>query len=73
MNVADNEPHLPFFQPLFDYTEQIEDESAAQEQLISLLGSERVNKRTDDDKTLVLAARPQVPDAKVVSDEDVDV
>jgi hypothetical protein len=73
VNVPDSEPHLPFFQPLFAYTEQIEDETEAQEQLVNLLGSERVNKRTDDDKTLVLAARPQVPDTKVVPDEDVDV
>ncbi len=73
VNLVDNTPHLPFFQPLFAFTAQIEDHERAQEQLVDLLASQRVNKRTDDDKTLVLVARPQAPRSEVVPGEDVDV
>lgn len=57
MKVADNRPHSPFFEPLFAFASQAEDEVKAQTQLEALLASERVRERTDDDKTLVLIAR----------------
>jgi serine/threonine protein phosphatase PrpC len=57
MKVAENRPHSPFFEPLFAFASQVEDEVKAQVQLEALLASERVCERTDDDKTLVLIAR----------------
>jgi len=57
MRVARNEPYFPFFEPLFAFAARVDDAAAAQEQLTTLLASERVCERTDDDKTLVLIAR----------------
>jgi hypothetical protein len=57
MKVAENRPHSPFFEPLFAFASQAEDEVKAQAQLVALLASGRVCERTDDDKTLVLIAR----------------
>lgn len=57
------EPHLPFFGPLFDYTAgltgEVEENGGRQADpgLQKFLTSERVNARTDDDKSLVLAVR----------------
>ena len=50
-------PHLPFFKPLFDFTQTAENPEAAGEQLAAFLASERANARTDDDKSLILAVR----------------
>ena len=49
------EPHTPFFQPLFQFARAAFAEAEAVRQLEAFLQSERVNARTDDDKTLVLA------------------
>ncbi len=57
LNIAENRPFQPFFTPLFAFVEHIEDEQEAQEQLKGFLNSGRINARTDDDKTLVLASR----------------
>jgi hypothetical protein len=57
VNIAHNTPHAPFFTPLFAFTTAIENETIARQQLTDFLNSERVNARTDDDKTLVLARR----------------
>ncbi len=50
-------PHGPFFAPLFDQlgscTSETEDEFVAK--LVEWLGSDAINERTDDDKTLALA------------------
>ena len=55
------EPHTPFFTPLFRFAASVEEDDekrdAAGEQLAAFLSSERVNARTDDDKSLVLAVR----------------
>jgi len=51
------QPHAPFFQPLFQATAAMQDEAEIARQLSAFLGSERVNARTDDDKSLVLAVR----------------
>jgi hypothetical protein len=55
MQMPANEPHLPFFKPLFAFTKHAADPAAAARQLESFLSSERVCTRTDDDKSLVLA------------------
>lgn len=57
MDMPTGRPHLPFFQPLFNFTAAIRDNFSAQSELAAFLASERVNARTDDDKTLVLLAR----------------
>jgi hypothetical protein len=56
-----NEPHLPFFKPLFAFVEasaSSDDGAQANDALTSFLSSPRVCDRTDDDKALVLALRP---------------
>jgi hypothetical protein len=56
------DPHEPFFEPLFRFVNAVENEQEAAVQLERFLGSERVNSRTDDDKALVLAIRvPPLP------------
>lgn len=60
-----NEPHIPFFKPLFAFVEASvfsNDPDQANEALINFLSSPRVCERTDDDKSLVLALRPGVED-----------
>jgi hypothetical protein len=55
-----NEPHLPFFKPLFSFVESSassDDPAKATEALMDFLASPRVCERTDDDKALVLALR----------------
>jgi hypothetical protein len=56
-----NEPHVPFFEPLFAFVETSvpsNDGTQASEKLTAFLSSPRVCERTDDDKALVLALRP---------------
>lgn len=53
------EPFAPFFDPLFRFVAQVEDEFAGGEQLRTFLQSSRVSERTDDDLTLVLASWSQ--------------
>lgn len=55
---ATHTAHAPFFTPLFRFAA---DPEADAEQIAALLASERVNERTDDDKTLVLAVRRGSP------------
>jgi len=57
VNLVQNKPHAPFFTPLFAFTAAIKDDTSAEQQLAEFLNSDRVNERTDDDKTLVLARR----------------
>lgn len=57
MNLAKNEPYAPFFEPLFSFLAAATDATIAGDQLANFLSSERVNARTDDDKTLVLIQR----------------
>jgi hypothetical protein len=51
--------HSPSFRPIFEWlaATQPSDKRQPSEALISYLGSDHVNKRTDDDKTLVMATR----------------
>jgi hypothetical protein len=50
-------PHAPFFEPLLAFAAGVNDEAEGGDQLGAFLNSERVNARTDDDKTLVMAVR----------------
>ena len=55
-----NEPHTPFFKPLFAFVESSatsSDPAQGNEALMEFLASPRVCERTDDDKALVLALR----------------
>lgn len=55
VNLNDGTPYIPFFSPLFQFMENIEDENEAKEQLAAFLRSPRITDRTDDDLTLLLA------------------
>jgi hypothetical protein len=57
----DHKPYPGFFEPMFDAVSQSSDASALQKHLETFLMSDRVNSRTNDDKTLVLAVRKDVP------------
>ena len=69
-----NEPHLPFFKPLFAFVEASapsNDGIEASEALTAFLASPRVCERTDDDKALVLALRPAI--GRTVEKDQVDI
>ena len=61
--------HDRFFTPLFRTVRNGQDEKALKASLLEFMDSKRVNERTDDDKTLLLATRitadaaPDTPDA----------
>jgi hypothetical protein len=57
VRLPSHDPHDPFFRPLFAFLDETADLAAAREEVARFLASERVNDRTDDDKTLVLAVR----------------
>jgi hypothetical protein len=50
-------PHVPFFEPLFRALQATADVAGLNEGLRMFLTSEPVQKRSDDDKTLILATR----------------
>lgn len=56
LNVAQNRPYAPFFAPLFKFAAAT-DATQASSALAEFLGSERINRRTHDDKTLILLSR----------------
>ena len=57
LQLAEWAPHRKFFSPLFDFARTNEDVSSATEQLEAYLRSDRIDTRTDDDRTLVIAVR----------------
>lgn len=57
LDYAGTRPHGRFFTPLFDTVRSSSDQGRLQDDLISYLSSERMNNRTDDDKSLLLATR----------------
>jgi serine/threonine protein phosphatase PrpC len=57
LTMSDGAPHEPFFSPLFRFMSSVTDEIDAKAQLEAFLRSSRVRERTDDDLTLLLAAR----------------
>jgi hypothetical protein len=69
LDIAGAKVHDRFFSPLFGAVRNGPDEAALQTSLLEFMDSKRVNERTDDDKTLLLATRitadvpPNVPDA----------
>lgn len=71
LKMPSQEPHAPFFQPLFRFVESVEDGVSADQQLAGFLNSERVNARTDDDKSLVLAVRTGPVEVRTLSAEPV--
>jgi hypothetical protein len=58
LQLPEYNPHPQFFAPLLSFASQAENLDRAEEQLAAFLDSDRVCARTDDDKTLVLAVRP---------------
>lgn len=58
--------HSPAFRPIFEWLAKTEPDRSGlpSDALLAYLGSEHVNKRTDDDKTLVMATRA-LPAVKV--------
>jgi serine/threonine protein phosphatase PrpC len=57
MNLSTNKPFEPFFNPLFKFVESVKTQDEGNRLLSDFLNSDRVNSKTDDDKTLVLAKR----------------
>jgi len=57
LDMATGTPFTPFFAPLFRFVANEPEAAAAQTQLTAFLSSPRVQERSDDDITLVLAAR----------------
>lgn len=57
LKFSDRIVHVPFLEPLFASLESSDSVEELFEPLRKFLSSERVNERTDDDKTLVLAMR----------------
>lgn len=57
LNIAAKTVHAPFFTRMFGELALCDDETSLLPPLIGFLSSDRVNGRTDDDKTLVLARR----------------
>jgi Protein phosphatase 2C len=57
MNLQTGEPFVPFFMPLFRFAGNEKDGYEKSQALSSFLTSERITKRTHDDKTLVLVVR----------------
>jgi serine/threonine protein phosphatase PrpC len=53
IRLSDWHPHLPFFEPLFSFVRRSVGETR-HEQLVSFLNSAPVDKRTDDDRALVV-------------------
>jgi hypothetical protein len=62
LKFADKSVHAPFFEAMFDALKSCDDPTSLRAPLMAFLSSERVNERTDDDKTLVIAHRfPEKP------------
>lgn len=68
LDVAGAKVHDRFFAPLFKAVRNGSDETALQSSLLKFMNSERVNQRTDDDKTLLLATRITVDVPQNLSD-----
>jgi hypothetical protein len=57
MNLQTGKPFAPFFNPLFRFAGSEKSDNEKSQILSDFLASERISKRTHDDKTLVLAVR----------------
>jgi hypothetical protein len=66
LSKAEGKVHAPFFKPMFDSLRATPSGDLLRESLVAFLDSNRVNQRTDDDKTLLLATRrPTTDDAHI--------
>ncbi len=54
IRLSDWKPHPPFFKPLEEYLQETDKPEDDEKYVIDFLNSERLNSRTDDDKTLLL-------------------
>lgn len=63
LDMSSKAVHSPAFQPIFEWLAGTEPDrsDAPSTALVAYLGSEHVNRRTDDDKTLVMATRAMPP------------
>ena len=61
IRMSDWTPFAPFFKPLEEYLREISDPEQEDEYLMSFLDSDRLNTRTDDDKTLLLCCYDDNP------------
>lgn len=52
--------HNPFFKPIFQVLRKVENDEYLNSSLEQFLSSDRINEKTDDDKTLLLASRKEV-------------
>ncbi|MDP4108142.1 MAG: PP2C family serine/threonine-protein phosphatase [Bacillota bacterium] len=52
--------HNPFFKPIFQVLRKVENGEYLNSSLEQFLSSDRINEKTDDDKTLLLASRKEV-------------
>jgi len=57
LKLPEGTPHAPFFDPLFRFVANATEEAEARGKLVDFLSSPRIRERTDDDLTLLLAAR----------------
>lgn len=55
LNMQQREPHRPFFDAFFQALQQMPERAAFEAALARTLEDDRINARTDDDKTLVVA------------------
>ncbi|MTJ10525.1 PP2C family serine/threonine-protein phosphatase [Anabaena sp. UHCC 0204] len=54
IRLSDWKPHAPFFKPFEEYLRETDNPEDDEKYVIDFLNSERLNSRTDDDKTLLL-------------------
>jgi serine/threonine protein phosphatase PrpC len=52
----DDDPYHPFFRPLQDFIEKMDDVESATEELVTFLTSKKIRDRTDDDISLILCS-----------------
>jgi hypothetical protein len=64
IRMSDQTPFAPFFQPLEEYLRETSDSEQEEEYLMSFLKSDRLNARTDDDKTLLLCVYDSSSDSR---------
>jgi len=67
IRMSDWTPFIPFFQSLEDYLQEKSDPEQEDEYLTRFLDSERLNARTDDDKTLLLCFYDRAPKGKLIA------
>jgi hypothetical protein len=64
IQISDSTPFAPFFNPLEQYLRETDNLKESDEYLMSFLNSDRLNARTDDDKTLFLCIYDQSDSAQ---------